>query len=72
MGQKRITRPPAPRLDTLHKVRRELAHLYREGKAGRMDVATASRLAHILALIARILEGAQLEDRVAELEKRQL
>lgn len=53
---------------TLEDVRRELARLYREAKSGRRDVQDASRLAHVLSVLARLIEGADLERRIADLE----
>lgn len=71
-------KPPRPnnvgkrylvRLHTIGAVRRELAKLYRESRAGYVPTNDASKLAHILWIIARILEGADLEQRVVMLEK---
>jgi hypothetical protein len=56
------------RLDTLPRCRRELARLYAETREGKLEAQTATRLASIVALIARILDGAELEARVAKLE----
>ena len=64
--------PPSPcpgRLDTVTRVRREPARLYREARAGRLDVGDASRLAHILQILGRMIEGAELEARVEALER---
>ncbi|WP_418646875.1 hypothetical protein ACNQFN_14815 [Thauera butanivorans] len=47
----------------------ELARLYRAAKAGDMAVADASRLANILQILARLIEGADLEKRIAALEQ---
>jgi hypothetical protein len=58
------------RLDTPAKVRRELCLLYHEARHGRLDVLDASRMANILALVGRLLEGAELEERLAALEQR--
>ena len=65
--------PPKPkprcgRLNTVGRVRRELVRLYKEARAGTLDVNDASRLANILFLAARLLEGAELEARIAKLE----
>jgi hypothetical protein len=65
--------PPRPgrsrlRLDSLDRVRRELVKIYRQGRDGERDVADASKLANILTMIARILEGSDLEKRIALLE----
>jgi hypothetical protein len=59
---------PRLRLDSLDRVRRELTKIYRQGRDGERDVGDSSKLANILALIARILEGTELEKRVAALE----
>jgi hypothetical protein len=57
------------RLDSLDRVRREMAKLYRTAAYDRTrDVNDASKLAHILTMIARILEGSDLEKRIAALE----
>jgi hypothetical protein len=71
-------RTPAPgqpverraRLDTPAKVRKELCQLYHEARHGRLDVLDASRLGNLLALVGRLLEGAELEQRVAQIEER--
>jgi hypothetical protein len=62
-------RPPRLRLDSLARVRFELVRIYREARDGKRDVSDASKLAHILALIGRILEGSDLEKRIAVLEQ---
>jgi hypothetical protein len=56
------------RLDTVDRVRRELVRLYRDGRDGRRDTQDVSRLANVLALIGRLIEGGQLEARIAALE----
>ncbi len=56
------------RLDTVDAVQLEMARLYREGKAGTRDVADVSRLANVLSLMARMIEGADWERRLAQLE----
>lgn len=63
--------PPLPRLklDSLQRVRLEMAQIYVEAKHGRRDVQDASRLANILALIGRLLEGGELESRLNQLER---
>ncbi len=55
-------------LATMDDVRRELARLYREGKSGRRDVADVSRLANVLQILSRVIEGSTLEARVEALE----
>lgn len=64
--------PPAKRLRlplaTADDVRRELAKLYREARAGRVEVQDASRLANILQILARCIETGDLEQRIETLE----
>lgn len=68
--------PPTPRrvrakLDTIGDVTRELARLYREARGGTLDTADASKLANILALMGRLIEGSDLEARIAAIERQQ-
>lgn len=58
-----------PRLESLSRVRREMAAIYAEAKAGRRDVGDASKLCNMLALIARLIEGGELEKRLVLVEK---
>jgi hypothetical protein len=60
---------PRLRLDSLARVRFELTKIYRQARDGERDVSDASKLAHILALIGRILEGSDLEKRIGLLEQ---
>lgn len=63
----------APRLrlplKTLDDVKAELARLYREGKARRRDVAEVSKLANVLGILGRLIEGAEVAARVEALEE---
>ncbi len=61
-------RPKRVRLGTVREVRAELAKLYREARTGKIDAATATRLAYLLDLCSRMIERTELEDRVANLE----
>jgi len=63
-------KPPTARLDTAIRVRRELARLYSEARAGAVDVADASKLANILQILGRMIEAGDLEERISALEKR--
>lgn len=65
--------PPRLRLPlaTIDDVRREMGRLYREGKAGRRDVGEVSKLANVLSLLGRLIEGAEIEARIAKLEAMQ-
>jgi hypothetical protein len=47
-----------------------MARVYREARHGKISVQEASRFAFILSLIGKIIEGADLEKRIAEVERR--
>jgi hypothetical protein len=49
-------------------VKREAGRLYRSARRGELSSADASRLASVLALIARVIEGCEIESRLAALE----
>ncbi len=74
-GQGDGVSPPSPRLrlklSTIDNVKREMARLYRTAKARQMDVGDASKLANMLALMGRLIEGADLERRIAAIEAAQ-
>jgi hypothetical protein len=57
------------RLDTIDRVRRELVKLYREGRDGQRNTQDVSRLANVLAIVGRLIEGSDLEERIAALER---
>lgn len=57
-------------LKTIDDVKAEMARLYREGKAGRRDVSDVSKLANVLSLLGRLIEGVDLAARVEALEER--
>ncbi len=64
---------PAPRvgaLATIGEVRQEAARLYRAARRGEVPAQDASRMANVLALVARCIEGDTLERRMATLEER--
>lgn len=58
-----------PRLDSVRSVRREMSRLYREARGKLLPIADCSRLANVLFMIGRLIEGAELEARIALLEK---
>jgi hypothetical protein len=60
---------PRTRLDTVNRVRQELARLYVEGKHGWRDPQDVTRLASVLSIIARLIEGSSLEQRLEAMEK---
>ena len=46
-----------------------MAKLYRDGRDGRRDTQDVSRLANVLALIGRLIEGGDLEKWIGLLEQ---
>lgn len=68
--------PPTPTkrekfipLSTLNDVKVELARLYRQAKAGKVETSDASRLAFILNSLGRVIVDAELEARIQQLEQ---
>ena len=59
------------RLSTVDDVRAELGRVYRAARAEQLDVADASRLANILQILVRVIEGSTLEARITAVENRQ-
>ncbi|MFC4726325.1 hypothetical protein AB6B38_09550 [Glycocaulis abyssi] len=47
----------------------QTARLFRDARSGTLKVEDASRLANILAILSRMIEGSALEARVEALEK---
>ena len=64
--------PPRIKLSSIEDVRREMATIYREARAGRVDIGDAGRLAYILAGIGKMIEIVELEKRLEKLETLQL
>ena len=65
--------PPTPRLTriklgTIREIRAELSRVYREARSGKIDTSTATRLAYLLDLMARMVERGELETRIETLE----
>lgn len=58
------------KLKTMDDVKGELARLYREGKAGRREIADVSKLANVLSILGRLIEGVDLAARLDALEER--
>jgi len=56
------------KLDTIGDVKHELCRLFRDARSGTLDVQAASRLANILAIVGRVIEGSDLEARLTALE----
>ena len=63
--------PRVGALEAAANVKREAGKLYRAARRGEVAAADASRLASVLALILKVIEGADLEARVAALEQTQ-
>ena len=61
--------PPRTALTKLEHVRGEMARIYRQAKTGKIDTQDATRLAYILNSLAKIIEQADLEARIENLEK---
>jgi hypothetical protein len=57
------------RLDSLDRVRREAVRLYKDCRLGRLAPGDASKLAHVLDLVRRLVEAGDLERRLEELEE---
>ena len=66
-GQNPPTRRSRP-LKTMEQIRQELSKVYREARNGSVDIGDASRLANILALVGRVIEGSTVEARIRALE----
>jgi hypothetical protein len=70
-GKREPDLPPSrrrPALATLGDVRRELAWLYRQGLNGGMAWSDCTKAGHLLGMLARIIEGSDLERRLEALE----
>jgi hypothetical protein len=61
---------PTPKIDLrdAHAIRRELASVYRDMRAGRIASQDGTRLAYVLDLVRKSYETAVLEQRVIALE----
>lgn len=55
-------------LKTMEQVRQELSKVYRASRNGAIDISDASKLANILALVGRVIEGSSVESRIKALE----
>jgi hypothetical protein len=73
MGATEVLDPP-PRIDlrNLEAVRREMATVYREMRAGEIPPENGTRLVYVLDRIGKLIEIAQVEARLIELERRLL
>ena len=57
------------RLDSVDRVRRELIKLYRQGRDGERGADDVAKLAGVLAIVGRLVEGDELEARLDALER---
>jgi hypothetical protein len=65
------SKPRVGRLDSLPRCRKELVRLYREARHGELAPQTATKLAHLVGLIGRMIEASDLdtlEQRMVALE----
>ena len=56
-------------LKSLDDVKRELAKVYREARNAKIETQDLGRFSNCLAILARIIEGSDLEARIAKLEE---
>jgi hypothetical protein len=57
-------------LKTAENVRAELARLYRQARAGSIEVGDASKLGNLLQVLGRMIETSDLEKRLEKLEEK--
>jgi len=69
--------PPPPKdsayrckLDSMQDIRREMAKVYRECRAEKIDPGNAVKLVGVLQSVAKTIESCDLEKRIAALEKK--
>lgn len=67
---RRSYRSHRAKLNTVGDVSHELGRLYREARAGKLDVSECSKLANVLSIAARIISDSELEARITALEAR--
>jgi hypothetical protein len=67
---KRAPRARRVDLNSLQRCRSEMAHVYRAVRSGELDSQEGSRLVYILSQIGRMIESADLEQRLTLLEQR--
>jgi hypothetical protein len=66
----RQRKPKIGGLSSLGDLRHEVACLYRSARRGDVEAGDASKLASVLALLARLVEGSDFDERLAEVERR--
>ena len=62
--------PPKIDLASALDVRREMAKVYRETKAGKIDTADGAKLVYMLAQVGKMIELHEIETRLTALEAR--
>jgi len=69
-GRELTVLPTPPRIDlkTIDDVRVEMARVYRDMRAGRVDTADGTKMAYVLAQIGKLIESGELEKRLEALE----
>jgi hypothetical protein len=62
--------PTPPRIDlkTIDDVRVEMARVYRDMRAARIDTADGTKLAYVLAQLGKLIESGDIEKRLEALE----
>ncbi|SKA72450.1 hypothetical protein SAMN02745130_01078 [Thiothrix eikelboomii] len=65
------TPPPKINLQNAAAIRRELAAVYRDARAGKIETQDATRLGYLLNLLGQALEREVLENRLEALEAQQ-
>lgn len=65
-----IPTPPKIDLASALDIRREMAKVYRETKAGKIDTADGAKLVYMLAQVGKMIEMHEIETRLAALEAR--
>ena len=55
-------------MDSMIRVRREIVRIYAECRNGRMPWEVGTRAAYMLTCVGRMIEGSELETRLAALE----
>jgi len=66
---RRSYRSHRAKLQSVGDISHELGRIYREARAGKLDVAECSKLANVLAICARIITDSDLEARIERLEQ---
>jgi hypothetical protein len=61
---------PGKRLKTLDDLRRYMASLVTRTESGRVEATLAGRLAYMISILSKIIEGSDIEKRLDELERK--